>query len=386
MIAGILAVAAKELRHMLHDRLTLSLTLGLPVLQLLMYGYALETRVRNVPAALLNLDTHEAGRVLARRLERSPLFDLQTSYRSREELTAAMRRGAIRAAVEIPPDYSASLLYLRKPTIRVWVDGADAATSNLLLAAFDSLGFEASAAQARSRPATGFEPGVRVESHVLANAAGGASAYLIPGLITILVQTIVALLMGLSIASERERGTLEQLLVTPIGRDTIILGKAAAVVAIGLVECAVLGLLMRYLFAIPVAGSLLLLAGIVPLLVLLPLGLGLLIAAAARNHSHAIQMGNLILTPSILLSGFVFPREFLHFPFDEISRVLPTTYFVSLSRDIILRGTPAADLVASIAWTAGLAALLLTVGFLALRRSLAAPNDRRLAAPSAAGR
>jgi ABC-type multidrug transport system permease subunit len=371
VIRRALAVAAKEFRHMLHDRLTLSLTLGLPVLQLLMYGYALETRVRNVPAALLNRDQHQAGRLLARRIEQSPLFAVQTSYRTEDELTAAIRRGAVRAAIEIPPDYTANLMYLRKPTVRVWVDGADAATSNFLLAAFDSLGLEASAAQAQASAAEGFEPGVRIESHVLANAGGRTSAYLIPGLITILVQTIVALLMGLSIASERERGTLEQLLVTPIGRDAIISGKAAAVAAIGLVECVLLALLMRHLFAIPVAGSLWLLAAIVPMLVLLPLGLGLLIAAAARNHSHAIQMGNLILTPSILLSGFVFPREFLHFPFDEISRVLPTTYFVSLSRDIILRGTPAADLMAPLAWTAGLALVLLPAGYLALRRSLA---------------
>jgi ABC-2 type transport system permease protein len=371
MIRRILAVAAKEFRHMLHDRLTLSLTLGLPVLQLLMYGYALETRVRNVPAALLNRDPHQAGRLLARRIEQSPLFAVQTSYRNEEELTAALRRGAVRAAIEIPPDYSASLLYLRKPAIRVWVDGADAATSNFLLAAFDSLGFEASAAQAQARASAGFEPGVRIESHVLSNAGGRTAAYLIPGLITILVQTIVALLMGLSIASERERGTLEQLLVTPIGRDAIIGGKAAAVMAIGLVECVILTLLMRYLFVIPVAGSFWLLLSIVPMLVLLPLGLGLLIAAAARNHSHAVQMGNLILTPSIMLSGFVFPREFLHFPFDQISRVLPTTWFVALSRDIILRGTPAADLLPAMLWTLGLALVLLPAGYFALRRSLA---------------
>lgn len=356
---------------MLHDRLTLSLTLGLPVLQLLMYGYALETRARNVPAALLNRDPHPAGRLLARRIEQSPLFAVATSYRTEEELAAALRRGAVRAAIEIPPDYSSSLLYLRKPTIRVWVDGADAATSNFLLAAFDSLGFEASAAQMQARAPDGIEPGVRIESHVLANAGGRTAAYLIPALITILVQTIVALLMGLSIASERERGTLEQLLITRIGRDAIILGKATAVTTIGLVECVLLALLMRYLFAIPIAGSLWLLAAVVPMLVVLPLGLGLLIAAAARNHSHAIQMGNLILTPSILLSGFVFPREFLHFPFDEISRVLPTTYFVSLSRDIILRGTPAGDLLGQLAWTAGLALVLLPAGYLALRRSLA---------------
>jgi ABC-2 type transport system permease protein len=371
MIRRILAMAAKEYRHMLHDRLTLSLTLGLPALQLLMYGYALETRVHHVPVAVLNRDALQAGRRLQSRIERSPLFSVRPAYASESDVTAGIRKGAIRAAIEIPPDYTAKLLYLRQPVVRVWVDGADVATSNFLLSAFDSLGLEAAASQA-IHGAQDLAPGVRIESRVLANPGGRTSAYLIPGLITILVQTIVALLMALSIAAERERGTLEQLLVTRIGREAIILGKAAAVASIGLIECVCLTLLMRFLFVIPIEGSVALLIAIVPLLILLPLGLGLLIAAAARNHSHAVQMGNLILTPSILLSGFVFPREFLHFPFDKISAVLPTTYFVQLTRDIILRGAPAADLVPALAWTGLLAVILLPTGFLALRRSMGA--------------
>lgn len=371
MTRRILTVAAKEFRHMAHDRVTLALTLGLPVLQLLMYGYALETRAQHVPVAVLNRDALPPGRELATRIARSTLFVVRGSYRSGDDIEAGIRNGWIRAGIEIPSRYSSDLLYLRKPVIRVWVDGADAATSNFLLAAFDSLGLEAGAVQAQAAAAavTQAEPGIRVESHILGNIGGRTSAYLVPGLITILVQTIVVLLMALSIASERERGTLEQLLVTRIGKDAIILGKAAAVAAIGLFECVALTLLMRYLFVIPVAGSVWLLVSIVPLLILLPLGLGLLMAAAARNHSHAIQMANLVLTPSILLSGFVFPREFLRFPFDEISRVLPTTYFVQLSRDIILRGAPAQALADKLAWTGMLAVVLLPAGFLALRRS-----------------
>ncbi len=213
MMQGIFAVAAKEFRHMLHDRLTLALLFGAPVLQLLLYGFALETRVHNVPAAVLNLDSHPAGRRLAERLAQAPLFALQTSYRSEEELQTALRRGAIRVAIEIPPDYTAALLYLRKPAIRVWVDGTDAATSNFLLSALESLGFEASAEQLRSSPAirnlnSGLEPGVTIESHVVSNESGRTVAFLIPGLIAILVQTITTLLMALSIASERESGTL----------------------------------------------------------------------------------------------------------------------------------------------------------------------------------
>lgn len=361
---------------MLHDRVTLALTFGLPVLQLLLYGYALETRVRHVPAALINLDRQQAGRLLTQRITQSPLFALDDSYRSEQEVESGLRRGSIRAAIVIPPDYSANLLYLRKPGIRVWVDGADAATSNFLLAAFDSLALEASVEQVRTRlPMQALiarqRPGVTIESHVLSNPGGRTVAFLIPGLITILVQTIMALLMALSIASERDAGTLEQMLVTPLGRENIIAGKAIAIAVIGLAESAALVLLMRYLFVIPIAGSLWLLLGMVPLLVLLPIGLGLLIASKARNHSQAVQFANLVLMPSILLSGFVFPREFLRFPFDEISRFLPCTYLVSLSRDIILRGASAAEIAPEIAATAAFAGILTIAGFFALRRSLA---------------
>ncbi len=160
------------------------------------------------------------------------------------------------------------------------------------------------------------------------------------------------------------------MLTTPLGRDSIILGKALAIALVGFAECANLVLLMRYLFVIPIAGSLWLLLSIVPLLVLVPIGLGLLIAAKARNHSHAIQLGNLFLLPSILLSGFVFPREFLKFPFDQISRLLPSMYLVSLSRDIILRGSLAADIAPEIVATATFAGVLSVTGFFALRSSL----------------
>jgi ABC-2 type transport system permease protein len=365
MRRGIAAVALKEFRHMLHDRLTLTLTFGLPVLQLLLYGYALETRILHVPAALLNHDSHQAGRLLAERIAQSPLFTLETSYRSEKQMRSALQRGAIRAAIEIPPDYTANLIFGRKATLRVWVDGADAATSNFLLAALDSLGSEASLDQ------IALQPGVAIESHILSNASGSTVAFLIPGLIAILLQTIVTLLVALSFASERESGTLEQMLTTPLGPNAIIAGKASAIAAIGLAESAALVFLMRYIFAIPIEGSVWLLISMLPLLVLTPIGLGLLIASRARNHSHALQLANLVLLPSILLSGFVFPREFLKFPFNEISRLLPCTYLVSLSRDIVLRGTPAADIAPQLVISTCFACLLTVAGFLALRRSLA---------------
>ena len=370
-----LAVLAKEFQHMLHDPVTLVLTFGLPIVQLLLYGYALETRVHNVPAALINHDHHRAGNLLAQRIAQSPLFLLRDSLQSEQEIQAALRRGSIRVAIEIPPDYTANLMYLRKAIVRVWVDGADATTSTFLLTALDSLGLEASVEQIRvigaaSGIGLGQAPGVTIQSHVLSNPSGRTVAFLIPGLIAILVQTITALLMALSFASEREAGTLEQMLVTPLGRGAIITGKAIAIALVGFAETAFLVFLMRYLFVIPIMGSLGLFLAFVPLLVLVPLGLGLVVAAHSHNHSQAIQFANVILIPSILLSGFVFPREFLKFPFDQISSLLPSSYLVELSRDIVLRGALGADVAAKIAIIVAFAVVLLVGGFLDVRRSL----------------
>jgi ABC-2 type transport system permease protein len=353
---------------------TLAMTVGLPVLQLIMYGYALETRVRHVPAAVVNLDQHAPGRLLAHRIAASPLFAVDPRWQSSEQMTAAIRRGAIRAGIEIPADYSTRLLYGREPAIRVWVDGADAAMADYLLTAFETIGLDITREQWESRAAAvtgenGPSP-VRVQATALGNPSGRTTAYLLPALIAILVQTIVIILMGLSVAYERERGTLTRMLVTPLGPGAIILGKAAAVLTVGAAETLVLILLMRSIFAIPIAGSFWLMAVLIPLLVLLPLGLGAWIAAMARNHSQVVQYTNVLVLPSILLSGFVFPREFLRFPFDWASRCLPMTFLVAFSRNVILRGAPGPDLLPEIMVMAAMALVFGVTGFWALYRSM----------------
>lgn len=371
MIHRARAIIRKEFRHMLHDPVTLVLTFAIPIVQLLLYGFALETRVQHVPAALINNDHHSAADLLAQRISQSTLFSLKGPYANNEQATAALRRGEIRIAIEIPPGYTANLIYLRKAAIRVWVDGADATTSTFLLTALDSLGLEATLHQLRTlQLSTHADAGVAIESEILSNPSGRTVAYLIPGLLAILIQTIITVLMALSFASERESGTLEQMLVTPLGPGAIILGKATAIALVGLLETSFLVLLMRYVFAIPITSSLGLFLAFIPLLVLIPLGLGLFVAAHSHNHSQAIQFANVILLPSILLSGFVFPREFLKFPFDKVSNFLPSSYLVALSRDIILRGATAADLAPKLIIATAFALALILLGALNLRRSL----------------
>lgn len=366
-----LAVAGKELRHLLHDRLTLALTIGLPVLHLILYGFALDTRIRHIPAAVLNHDEHAAGRLLAQRIAGSPLFSVVSSYRSAAEIESALRTGVIRVGIEIPADYTANMVYQKQTGIRVWVDGADIATSNYLLAAMDAIGFEETMDQARRLP-----PGLRevsqvgVQSKVFFNTQGRTAVFLIPGLIAILVQTITALLMALSITTERERGTLEQMLATPLGPGAILAGKFLAVGCLGLAESCLLVVMMRWMFTIPIEGSLLLLIGILPLLVLAPLGIGLLIAAKSRNQLQALQLANLVLLPSVMLSGFIFPLEFVRFPISLVSAVLPSTYVVALMRNVVLRGSSAWEVMPQLAVAAVFGLVLTGLGLWAAKRSL----------------
>ncbi len=360
-----LAIAAKEFRHMAHDRFTLVLTLFVPLFQLVIYGYALELRFRNLPAALVNLDPHPGGRSLAQRLINSPLLAVDPSIKTEADIETALRRGAIRTAILIPAGFTASLLRQQEMPLRVWVDGSDVATSNYVLAALDALGRQATLE--RLRPASQ----IHVEERILFNPDGRSAAFLLPGLVAILVQTITMLLMSISIAGERERGTLELLLVTRMRPVDIIAGKALAVSLVGLGECAVLVFVMTGLFHVPIAAGFLLFLAILPLLVIAPLGLGLLIAARARSQTHALQMCQLILLPSVLLSGFLMPREFLNPPLAWLSHVLPTTYLVSLVRGVVLRGASVTELAPALVPVLAFAAVAGIVGYLRLHRSIA---------------
>jgi len=382
MIHQALAVVRKEFRQMLHERLTLAVTLLLPVFQLLFYGFILETRVRNVPAALVNLDTHQAGRLLAGRIEQSPLFAIQSEYRSEDQIVSGLRTGSLRVGIEIPAHYTASLIYGKAVAVRVWVDGADVATSNYILTALDVLAAEEArsrrnaalpASESRSSGNSGevrTAAGVSIQSNVLFNPTGRAAGFLLPGLIALLVQAITTLLLAFSFTSERERGTLEQMLISGMPRDAIIAGKCLAVGAVGLVECVFLVGLMRSMFHVQIESSMLLLASIVPLIVLAPLGFGLLIGALAPTQARALQLAPMLFLPSVMLSGFIFPREFLNFPIAWIGNLFPTTYLVALSRTVILRGASVAEAAPSMAISAAFGIAVTAAGWIALRRSL----------------
>jgi ABC-2 type transport system permease protein len=361
MIRRALIVMGKEFRHMMHDRLTLAFTFFLPAVQLILYGYAFDARVRNLPAAVINRDMHEPGRLLAERFANSPLLAVTTMDGTDAQIESALRRGSVRAAIEIPRDYSSNML-LRKPTVlRVWLDGSDVLTASYVLAGIETIGGEVSVM-----------PVAEIQSNILFNAEGRTASYLIPGLVAILLQLVITLLMALSLTSERERGTLEQLVTSPLGIDAIIAGKCAAIACVGVVESASLMLLMRWLFSITIHGSVFLLVAVVPLLVLAPMGFGLLIAARAKNQMQAIQMTQVVFLPAVMMSGFIWPREFLAYPINLAGSLLPATYLVALMRAIVLRGSGLAETAQYIAIATLFGVGLTVAGWWAMRRSLQA--------------
>ena len=365
------AVAGKEFRHMLHDRFTLALVFGLPLFQLLLFGYALETRIHDVPAALINLDPHSEGRVLERKIANSPLFSIKPGYRTEADVLAGLRAGRIRAGVEIPADYTASLLYRGKTTVRVWLDGTEAGTPATLLTALDGLALDQSLhSLLRARLPVQSMGEIEIRPRILFNADGRTATFLVPGLVAILVQMITTLLLALSVAKERELGTLDQMLVTPLGPSGIIAGKCLACSAVGLVEALGLLLAMRFVFGVHVQAPLALLLSVLPLLIIGPAGIGLLIAAHARHQSQALQLTYLIFLPSVLLSGFLFARDFMPAPMWWISTPLPTTYNVDLLRAIVIRGAGFGEVARNLAIAAVLGGLLFAAGWRGAVRSL----------------
>lgn len=371
MIAKVLCVASKELRHLIHDRIALALLVVLPLLQLIFYAYALDARVHGVATAVVNHDHHAAARQFVDQISRSDLFSIRTGYSSGADVEAAMRTGAIQIGVELPADYSASLLYGRNTAVQVWVDGSNPLVSNYVLAVIDGLGGEMLTSGPQfSRVAQIFANHVRVEPHVRFNVQGSKAVFLFPGLLVILVQTLLVILTALSISGERERGTLEQILITPLGPAAIIAGKCLTIALFGFIETVLMVAIIHFVFGLTIHAGIVVLGGFTTALVAGSIGLGLLTAAAVRTSWHVVQLAFLWTFVTVMLSGFLIPREMLTPAVAWISDLLPSTYFVAAATNIIVRGAGLAEFSRDLVTCAGAACGLALLGHLVLLRSL----------------
>jgi ABC-2 type transport system permease protein len=357
---GLLLVAKKECRHLWRDPYTLVLTMALPLVQMLLFGYALETRARHIPTAVQDMDGGRFSRDLVAQFERSDVFRVTRRASSERELLQLIRAGDAGIAIQIPAKYSSNAFYHRPAVVRVWVDGSDAGAAGQVVVAAQAIGLEQAVAMTVGGTPSARLP-LQLRPEVLFNPSGHSVNYFIPGLVAMLIGETGLLLVSLSFVKEREQGTLDQLRITGIRLGSLVGGKLVTSTAIALATACILTVLMKTVFGLQVNGSFWLYAAALGACVPPSLGLGLIITAEARNLAQALQLTFLVWLPSIILSGFIFPRRNMPQAVVWLSALIPTTWSVQLVRGIVLRGAGWADLRSEFAML-----FVLGLGYLAL--------------------
>jgi len=349
----------KEFLQLRRDRLTLGMMFGIPALQLAVFGYAIQTEVRHLPTVVLDESRSNESRALAERLQNSGDFDLVAYVPDRAALEREIRSGRAMAGVVIPPTFLADLRRGRTARVQVIVDAADPLASSAAMSGAAQVGTAWSLAVLAEVSGRALPLEVRVRPWY--NPGLRSAMFIVPGIIGVLLSVTMILITSMSIVRERERGTLEQLIVTPIDKTSLMLGKIIPFVLVGYVQVTVILLLGRLLFSVPVRGSLGLLYLLTFAFIVASLGLGLFVSTVTRSQVQAMQMGFFFLLPNILLSGFMFPREAMPEPVQWLSLLLPLTHFLEVLRGIILKDVGLAEL-----WQQTLALLGLATLFLAL--------------------
>ena len=324
----------KELLQLRRDRLTFAMMTGIPAIQLLLFGYAIQTDVRHLPTVVLDESASEESRALVARMANTGNFDLIGAVADRDQLRDAVESGRARAAIVIPPDYARDLKRGRTAQAQVIVDAADPMASSAALSGA-SLAGQAEAVdrlpQMRALP-------LEVQVRPWYNPDLRSSTYIVPGIIGILLSMTLVLITSMAIVRERERGTLEQLVVTPISRTSIMLGKLAPFLIIGYVQITVVLLLGRLVFHVPIRGSLLVLYALSFPFMVASLGVGLLLSTMVKTQAQAVQLGFFYMMPNILLSGFMFPRVAMPAPAQWLGAMLPLTYYLDVLRGVLIKG------------------------------------------------
>ena len=343
-IFGLRPVARKEFTHILRDPTTLFFALLIPIIQLFLFGYAVDTNVRQVPTVIFDESHTQQSRSLIQAFAASDIFRISTYVQSEPAMYATMRSGKARVAIRIPFDYARSLQQGTTASVLVLVDGSDSAVAGIAVDASTGVALEESLAQSLARIPGLTAPAIEVRPSVLYNPATRSANFFIPGLIAILLQTMTILLIALSLVRERERGTLEQLTMTPIAPLGLMLGKMIPYGALAFGELCIILTVMRFIFQVPIHGSVLLLLLMSLPFLLTVLGLGLFISTRAHTQAEAFQLSMGTILPSVFLSGYIFQISTMPGFFRAISAFIPATYYIQILRGIILRGSGFSDL------------------------------------------
>lgn len=332
-------VAWKELRQLRRDRMTLAMMTMLPVMQLLLFGYAINTDVRHIPTVVYDQDRTAQSRDLYRSMEATGFYDVVGHVRSYDEIEHALRAGTAKTAVVIPARYASDLVRGRPAQVQLVVDGSDPQT------VASATNTAASLVAARAAELAVRRGGViTVEPTTWYNPDLRTAVFIVPGLVGVILTMTMVMLTAMAIVRERERGTLEQLIVSPVKSIELVVGKIVPYVAMGYVQITLILTAGYVIFGVPLVGSLPLLYALAFVFIAANLALGLMFSTIAKTQQQAMQMSFFFILPNILLSGFMFPFEAMPRAAQVLGEVLPLTHFLRIVRGIALKGATFADL------------------------------------------
>ena len=361
------AMLTKEFVQMRRDRLTFAMMIGVPIMQLVLFGFAINMDPKGLPAAVVAAESSPFSRAFVRALENTGYFRVLETPGTVAEADRLMRLGRVQFVVQLPDDFARRLQRGEMAPVLVEADATDpAATSNAIAALAQvsqtALDRELTGPLARPR---GAPPALDVRVHRRYNPEGITQYNIVPGLMGVVLTMTMVMMTAMAVTRERERGTMENLLATPVRPLEVMLGKIVPYVVVGYVQVTVILLAARFLFDVPMVGSLVLLAFALALYIAALLAIGFTFSTLARNQMQAMQMTFFFFLPSMLLSGFMFPFRGMPEWAQALGEAIPLTHFLRVVRGILLKGNGMADTWPSL-WP--LAVILAAVSAVALKR------------------
>jgi ABC-2 type transport system permease protein len=371
-----LSIAWKEVIQARRDHLTMAMMVGIPVIQLLLFGYAINTDIRNIATVIYDQDHSAESRGFVRRMEATGFYKVVGHVEGYDQIGVALRARQAMVALVVPPRFGADVEAGRRAQLQLVVDGSDpqvvasatntamslasSRSSTLAIERLERLGQPTSLPSAviAMEPATWYNPDLRT------------AVFIVPGLVGVILTLTMVMFTAMAIARERERGTLEQLIVSPIRRVELTVGKILPYIAVGYLQMTLILVVGSLVFDVPIVGSLPLLYVLSVFFIAASLAVGLFFSTLAKSQQQAMQMSFFFLLPNILLSGFMFPWEAMPAPARWLSLVLPLTHYLRIIRGIVLKGASFIELQSELIWLAGLMLLLIIVSSLRFQKKL----------------
>ena len=353
------AIISKEFLQMRRDRLTFAMMLGIPLIQLTLFGYAINSDPRHLPAAVLLADKGAQGRTLLYAMKNSTYFDFVRQVKTEAEGYNLLARGQVQFVINIPPNFSRDLLRGDRPALLVEADATDPAATGIALGSLPPI-LDAALQNDLKGPLASLSSTsgpIDLRVHALYNPEVVTQYNIVPGLMGVILTMTMIMITGLAITRERERGTMENLLSMPTRPSEVLVGKIVPYILVGYIQVSVILIAARFLFRVPMEGSILLLLVVALVFIVANLAMGITFSTIAKNQLQAVQMAFFVFLPSILLSGFMFPFRGMPHWAQVIGEAFPLTHFLRIVRGILLKGNGLIDVSLQL-WQIALFALI----------------------------